>query len=204
MYQPDHPSSPLGLTQAGLWTAACSYVSQALPNDLKPSCHLVVNAFHGSLGSGLGAIISGLLVDQYGWCRSPRCFVAVGCFWNFNSQLWLISVDLNNSLFYHLLLLRPGKSLHECLLKVSVVTEPGKKECIFSSSSFFSTGVNHESWNSCSSIVHSATDGIRGNKQLFLPERRPGSVNHSTSGFISTQALWKEALIHVWVTMKLS
>ncbi|CAF0789342.1 unnamed protein product [Didymodactylos carnosus] len=55
-----------GLTHAAVWATACSYLSQAAPENLRLSCQGILQGFHFGFGRGCGALFGGLLASAVG------------------------------------------------------------------------------------------------------------------------------------------
>ncbi|CAF0878032.1 unnamed protein product [Didymodactylos carnosus] len=55
-----------GLTHAAVWATACSYLSQAAPENLRLSCQGVLQGFHFGFGRGCGALFGGFLASAIG------------------------------------------------------------------------------------------------------------------------------------------
>lgn len=56
----------LGLTHAAVWATACSYLSQAAPENLKISCQGILQGFHFGFGRGCGALFGGFFASYFG------------------------------------------------------------------------------------------------------------------------------------------
>jgi len=56
----------LGLTHAAVWATACSYLSQAAPENLRISCQGVLQGFHFGFGRGCGAVFGGIFASYFG------------------------------------------------------------------------------------------------------------------------------------------
>ncbi len=56
----------LGLTHAAVWATACSYLSQAAPENLRLSCQGVLQGFHFGFGRGCGALFGGFFASYFG------------------------------------------------------------------------------------------------------------------------------------------
>ena len=64
-----HPAcSPLspGVTHAAIWAACISYLSAAVPPELRTSAQGILQGLHLGLGRGCGAMIGGVLVNFFG------------------------------------------------------------------------------------------------------------------------------------------
>ncbi|XP_050406082.1 major facilitator superfamily domain-containing protein 6 [Patella vulgata] len=55
-----------GLTHAAVWAACCSYITQAIPKELRSSAQGILQGLHHGLGRGCGAVFGGVLVYNYG------------------------------------------------------------------------------------------------------------------------------------------
>jgi predicted MFS family arabinose efflux permease len=55
-----------GLTFATMWSVSCAYANNVAPNDCKASVQAVLEGLHWGLGSGLGAVLGGLVYDGFG------------------------------------------------------------------------------------------------------------------------------------------
>jgi hypothetical protein len=55
-----------GLTHAAVWATACSYLSQAAPENLRISCQGVLQGFHFGFGRGCGALFGGFFASYFG------------------------------------------------------------------------------------------------------------------------------------------
>ena len=55
-----------GLTHAAVWATTCSYITQAIPLDLRSSAQGILQGLHHGLGRGCGAVFGGILVYSYG------------------------------------------------------------------------------------------------------------------------------------------
>ena len=61
-----HISIFAGLTHAAVWATTCSYITQAIPLDLRSSAQGILQGLHHGLGRGCGAVFGGILVYSYG------------------------------------------------------------------------------------------------------------------------------------------
>lgn len=59
------PFSP-GVTHAAIWAACISYLSAAVPPELRTSAQGILQGLHLGLGRGCGAMIGGVLVNFFG------------------------------------------------------------------------------------------------------------------------------------------
>ncbi|ESO85407.1 hypothetical protein LOTGIDRAFT_107720 [Lottia gigantea] len=55
-----------GLTHAAVWASCCSYITQAIPKELRSSAQGILQGLHHGLGRGCGAVFGGVLVYSYG------------------------------------------------------------------------------------------------------------------------------------------
>ena len=55
-----------GLTHAAVWATACSYLSQAAPENLRISCQGILQGFHFGFGRGCGALFGGFFASYFG------------------------------------------------------------------------------------------------------------------------------------------
>lgn len=55
-----------GLTHAAVWATACSYLSQAAPENLRISCQGILQGFHFGFGRGCGALFGGFFASSFG------------------------------------------------------------------------------------------------------------------------------------------
>ncbi|XP_014771110.1 major facilitator superfamily domain-containing protein 6 [Octopus bimaculoides] len=55
-----------GLTHAAVWAACCSYITQAIPTNLRSSAQGILQGLHHGLGRGCGAVFGGILVNYIG------------------------------------------------------------------------------------------------------------------------------------------
>ncbi|GAB1606717.1 major facilitator superfamily domain-containing protein 6 [Argonauta hians] len=55
-----------GLTHAAVWAACCSYITQAIPPNLRSSAQGILQGLHHGLGRGCGAVFGGILVNYIG------------------------------------------------------------------------------------------------------------------------------------------
>ncbi|CAF0739370.1 unnamed protein product [Rotaria sp. Silwood1] len=55
-----------GLTHAAVWATACSYLSQAVPENLRLSCQGVLQGFHFGFGRGCGSLFGGFFASYFG------------------------------------------------------------------------------------------------------------------------------------------
>ncbi|CAF0952290.1 unnamed protein product [Adineta ricciae] len=74
-----------GLTHAAVWATACSYLSQAAPENLRISCQGVLQGFHFGFGRGCGALFGGFFASSFGTDITFRvygniCLIFVGIF----------------------------------------------------------------------------------------------------------------------------
>ena len=58
-----------GLTHAAVWATACSYLSQAVPPNLRLSCQGILQGFHFGFGRGCGALFGGFIASYIGQSR---------------------------------------------------------------------------------------------------------------------------------------
>lgn len=65
------PSST-GVTHAAIWAACISYLSAAVPPELRTSAQGILQGLHLGLGRGCGAMIGGVLVNYFG--KDILCF----------------------------------------------------------------------------------------------------------------------------------
>lgn len=56
----------LGVTHAAIWAACISYLSAAVPPELRTSAQGILQGLHLGLGRGCGAMIGGVLVNYFG------------------------------------------------------------------------------------------------------------------------------------------
>jgi len=56
----------LGLTHASVWAAGCSYMTQAVPPDNRPTAQMILHSLHHAFGRGCGALIGGAIINSYG------------------------------------------------------------------------------------------------------------------------------------------
>lgn len=62
-----HPCPPpVGVTHAAIWAACISYLSAAVPPELRTSAQGILQGLHLGLGRGCGAMIGGVLVNYFG------------------------------------------------------------------------------------------------------------------------------------------
>lgn len=61
-----HSSSSAGVTHAAIWAACISYLSAAVPPELRTSAQGILQGLHLGLGRGCGAMIGGVLVNYFG------------------------------------------------------------------------------------------------------------------------------------------
>lgn len=59
-------SSSVGVTHAAIWAACISYLSAAVPPELRTSAQGILQGLHLGLGRGCGAMIGGVLVNYFG------------------------------------------------------------------------------------------------------------------------------------------
>jgi MFS family permease len=74
-----------GLTHAAVWATACSYLSQAAPDNLRISCQGVLQGFHFGFGRGCGALFGGFFATYFGTDITFRaygiiCLIFMGLF----------------------------------------------------------------------------------------------------------------------------
>lgn len=74
-----------GLTHAAVWATACSYLSQAAPENLRISCQGVLQGFHFGFGRGCGALFGGFFASYFGTDVTFRaygtiCLIFMGIF----------------------------------------------------------------------------------------------------------------------------
>lgn len=55
-----------GLTHAGVWAAACAYMTQAVPAINRPTAQMILQSLHHAFGRGCGTIIGGAIINKYG------------------------------------------------------------------------------------------------------------------------------------------
>lgn len=55
-----------GLTHAGVWAAGCSYMTQSIPVNLRPTAQMILQSLHHAFGRGCGTIFGGVLINAYG------------------------------------------------------------------------------------------------------------------------------------------
>jgi len=55
-----------GLTHASVWAAGCSYMTQAVPVDMRPTAQMILHSLHHAFGRGCGALIGGAIINSYG------------------------------------------------------------------------------------------------------------------------------------------
>ncbi|UJR13741.1 hypothetical protein I4U23_000751 [Adineta vaga] len=80
-----------GLTHAAVWATACSYLSQAAPDNLRISCQGVLQGFHFGFGRGCGALFGGFFASYFGTDITFRaygiiCLIFMGIFTYFNQH----------------------------------------------------------------------------------------------------------------------
>lgn len=63
---PARSSSSPGVTHAAIWAACISYLSAAVPPELRTSAQGILQGLHLGLGRGCGAMIGGVLVNYFG------------------------------------------------------------------------------------------------------------------------------------------
>lgn len=88
-------SSSVGVTHAAIWAACISYLSAAVPPELRTSAQGILQGLHLGLGRGCGAMIGGVLVNYFGKNDFP--FGPLGkivFFFFFLSQLYQYSCPL--------------------------------------------------------------------------------------------------------------
>lgn len=56
----------VGVTHAAIWAACISYLSAAVPPELRTSAQGILQGLHLGLGRGCGAMIGGVLVNYFG------------------------------------------------------------------------------------------------------------------------------------------
>lgn len=61
-----------GVTHAAIWAACISYLSAAVPPELRTSAQGILQGLHLGLGRGCGAMIGGVLVNYFG--KNGFCF----------------------------------------------------------------------------------------------------------------------------------
>ncbi|XP_077369184.1 major facilitator superfamily domain-containing protein 6-like isoform X2 [Festucalex cinctus] len=61
-----------GVTHASVWAACISFLSAAVPPDLRTSAQGILQGLHLGLGRGCGAMVGGLLVGNFGAAASFR------------------------------------------------------------------------------------------------------------------------------------
>lgn len=54
------------MTHAAIWAACISYLSAAVPPELRTSAQGILQGLHLGLGRGCGAMIGGVLVNYFG------------------------------------------------------------------------------------------------------------------------------------------
>ena len=55
-----------GFTFAGVWSALTAYICMAVPSDNLATMQGILHGVYWGLGSGTGAMLSGILVEKYG------------------------------------------------------------------------------------------------------------------------------------------
>lgn len=55
-----------GLTHAAVWASCCSYITQAIPTNLRSSAQGILQGLHHGLGRGCGAVFGGIMVNYIG------------------------------------------------------------------------------------------------------------------------------------------
>lgn len=63
-----------GVTHATVWAASCSYITQATEPELRPSSQGVLHALHHGLGRGMGAIVGGYFINNFGTRVTFACY----------------------------------------------------------------------------------------------------------------------------------
>uniref|UniRef100_A0A8C8S0S3 Major facilitator superfamily domain containing 6 n=1 Tax=Pelusios castaneus TaxID=367368 RepID=A0A8C8S0S3_9SAUR len=61
-----------GVTHAAIWAACISYLSAAVPPELRTSAQGILQGLHLGLGRGCGAVIGGVLVNYFGAAATFR------------------------------------------------------------------------------------------------------------------------------------
>ncbi|XP_062930668.1 major facilitator superfamily domain-containing protein 6 isoform X2 [Cynocephalus volans] len=61
-----------GVTHAAIWAACISYLSAAVPPELRTSAQGILQGLHLGLGRGCGAMIGGVLVNYFGAAATFR------------------------------------------------------------------------------------------------------------------------------------
>ncbi|XP_061089627.1 major facilitator superfamily domain-containing protein 6-B isoform X1 [Conger conger] len=61
-----------GVTHASVWAACISYLSAAVPPDLRTSAQGILQGLHLGLGRGCGAMVGGVLVNYFGAAETFR------------------------------------------------------------------------------------------------------------------------------------
>lgn len=56
----------LGVTHASVWAACISYLSAAVPPELRTSAQGILQGLHLGLGRGCGAMVGGVFVNYFG------------------------------------------------------------------------------------------------------------------------------------------
>lgn len=67
-----------GVTHAAIWAACISYLSAAVPPELRTSAQGILQGLHLGLGRGCGAMIGGVLVNYFGAAATFRG-IGMGC-----------------------------------------------------------------------------------------------------------------------------
>uniref|UniRef100_A0A8D2J3J1 Major facilitator superfamily associated domain-containing protein n=1 Tax=Varanus komodoensis TaxID=61221 RepID=A0A8D2J3J1_VARKO len=65
-------SFSVGVTHAAIWAACISYLSAAVPPELRTSAQGILQGLHLGLGRGCGAMIGGVLVNYFGAASTFR------------------------------------------------------------------------------------------------------------------------------------
>lgn len=60
---------PPGVTHASVWAACISYLSAAVPPELRTSAQGILQGLHLGLGRGCGAMVGGVFVFYFGTSR---------------------------------------------------------------------------------------------------------------------------------------
>lgn len=55
-----------GLTHAAVWAAGVSYMTQAIPEENKPTAQMILQSLHLAVGRGCGTVIGGIFISSYG------------------------------------------------------------------------------------------------------------------------------------------
>ncbi|XP_052093804.1 major facilitator superfamily domain-containing protein 6-like [Mytilus californianus] len=63
-----------GVTHAAVWAACCSYITHAIPSELRSSAQGILQGLHHGLGRGCGAVFGGIMVYSYGTVVTFRAY----------------------------------------------------------------------------------------------------------------------------------